>query len=67
MNFFHAFQFFAIVWWSEKGTLVNALRLGSRAWSKPLALVLFLGFAFTYGFGAEIYDGNNPCLSRSSS
>jgi hypothetical protein len=60
MNFFHAFQYFAIVWWSEKGTMVNALRLGPRPWSKPLALTLFLGFAFAYGFGAEIYDGNNP-------
>jgi hypothetical protein len=39
--------------------MVNAFRRGSLAWSKPLAIPLFLDFAFAYGFWAEIYDGDS--------
>ncbi len=59
MNFFHAFQYFAIVWWSEKSTMMDAFRLRSVSWAKPAALMIFLGFAFGYGFWAEIYEGDS--------
>ena len=43
MNFFHALQYFAIVWWSERGTLTRTFRLA------PLGLVVLLSFGLGYG------------------
>lgn len=53
MNFFHALQYFAIVWWSEKRNLLSLFRLGNFAWGAPAAFVLFLGSAFGFGLWAE--------------
>ena len=44
MNFFHALQYFAIVWWSEKATLLRFLR------SPLVALPVFVGAGLGYGF-----------------
>ena len=44
MNFFHAWQYVALVWWVEKGSL--AARLGG---SWPLALGAFVGVTLAYG------------------
>jgi hypothetical protein len=43
MNFFHAWQYFALVWWAEKKTLSAAL--GSRVW----AAAALLGLTLAYG------------------
>jgi hypothetical protein len=45
MNFFHALQYFAIVWWSERDGLMRLLRC---PW--PLALPIFAGAGLAYGF-----------------
>ena len=54
MNFFHALQYFAIVWWREQGTMKRVFRLpeAKRA-AKPAALAIFLGSVFAYGFIAD--------------
>ena len=59
MNFFHALQYFAIVWWMEKKNLVSLLKLDKSGWGKPLALASLPVLGFGYGFWAEINDGSN--------
>src|SRR5262249_1174454 len=44
MNFFHALQYFAIVWWSEKATIMKAFRC-----SAPVALFILLVLGLGYG------------------
>ncbi len=56
MNFFHAFQYFGIVWWSEKKTMMNLFRLHDVSWGKWATLALFLGIGFGYGLWAEVAD-----------
>jgi len=61
MNFFHAFQYFGIVWWSEKKTMMGLFRLQNAAWGKWATLALFLSIACVYGVWAEIAnDGVLP-------
>jgi len=43
MNFFHALQYFAIVWWSERGSITRTFR-----WA-PLGLCALLSFGLGYG------------------
>jgi hypothetical protein len=45
MNFFHAWQYFALVWWSEKARIAAFFRSGPQ-----VAFALFLLVAFTYGY-----------------
>jgi hypothetical protein len=59
MNFFHAFQYFGIVWWSEKKTMMNLFRLQNVAWGKWATLVLFLAIGFGYGLWAEVADAGS--------
>lgn len=56
MNFFHALQYFAIVWWAEKGNMARILGCEGRAWGKPLALLLLLSVGFGYGVFVEAAD-----------
>lgn len=49
MNVFHAVQYFAIIWWAERDTLLRVFRLGPDGWGKRTALVAFLGTAMAYG------------------
>jgi hypothetical protein len=56
MNFFHAWQYFAIVWWSEKRNLLHRLHLDHVAWGSAAMLLLFLLIAFGYGYCAETMD-----------
>ena len=53
MNFFHALQYFAIVWWSEKRNIMRMLHLDGRPWGKPIAVAALVVPAFLYGFVAE--------------
>jgi len=45
MNFFHAWQYFALVWWSEKKTITALFRSGPA-----VGLLAFLLLAFAYGY-----------------
>ena len=56
MNFFHAFQYFGLVWWSEKKSMRSLFRLENVGGSTALTLLLFLGISFGYGFWAEVFD-----------
>jgi hypothetical protein len=59
MNFFHALQYFAIVWWTEKKNLVATLGLEKSRIGKPLALAMLVIVGVGYGFWAELSDSNN--------
>ncbi len=59
MNFFHALQYFAIVWWSEKKNIQSVFGLSKISWGKPAAFTLFLLVAFAYGIWAETTDMSN--------
>ena len=56
MNFFHAFQYFGIVWWSEKKTMMGLFRLQNVTWGKWATLALFLAIGGGYGVWAEVAD-----------
>nr|WP_293179626.1 hypothetical protein [Nannocystis sp.] len=53
MNFFHAWQYFGLVWWSERGNLRRRLGLEHVRWGELLALLAMLTIAGTYGVWAE--------------
>lgn len=57
MNFFHAWQYFGLVWWSEGGNLRRRLGLGRWRLGGVAALVVMVGAAFAYGVWAEFVDG----------
>ncbi len=56
MNVFHALQYFGIVWWSEKKTIMKTFGVQQRRYGKQIALVLFVGFTGLYGFWVETVD-----------
>jgi hypothetical protein len=62
MNFFHAWQYFALVWWTEKRNMTSLFRLGGLAWGKPLALALYVALALGYGFWAEVSARQNDLV-----
>ena len=53
MNFFHALQYFALIWWAENKNLTAVLRLDRFGWGKGAALLLFLGAGIGYGLWAH--------------
>lgn len=53
VNFFHAFQYFALVWWSEKNNMVKLMRTNKMALGKVITFVLMIGLTFGYGFWAD--------------
>ena len=55
MNFFHALQYFALVWFTEKQHLTARLGLATVPWGRPLTLALFLIAGFGYGCWAELF------------
>ena len=63
MNFFHAFQYFALVWHIEKRNIAGAFRVSRLRHAMPIALVLFLAFAGIYGFLAETVFAQGMLLS----
>lgn len=56
MNFFHAWQYFGIVWWSERGNLRRRMRLDAVRWGGAAALAVMLAAAAAYGVWAEFVD-----------
>jgi hypothetical protein len=59
MNFFHALQYFAIVWWSEKKNLNSLLRFDRVRKGTALTLVLFLAVSLGFGCWAELVDSES--------
>lgn len=65
MNFFHALQYFAIVWWAENENLSRRLGVAGRAWAKPVTLAALLSVGAGYGILAESTDGDaSPWLFK---
>ncbi len=56
MNFFHALQYFGLVWATEKRNLMRLFRVEGLRLGKPIALALFLGLACAYGVWVEALD-----------
>lgn len=59
MNFFHAWQYFAIVWWSEKKNIVRISRQEGKPRATQMALMLLLVVGFGYGLVAGLYSGDS--------
>ena len=53
MNFFHAFQYFGIVWFYERGNMMRLFGLSRVRAGKQLTALLFVSLAFGYGYWAE--------------
>jgi len=58
MNFFHAWQYFGLVWWSERGNLRRRLGLDAARWGAAAALIAMLAVAAAYGVWAEFVDSD---------
>lgn len=50
MNFFHALQYFALIWWSEKKSIQRLFGAEKLKFGAALAFILFIGLTFAYGF-----------------
>ena len=59
MNFFHAFQYFALIWWSEGGRIEAFFGLKRFRWGKPAALFLLIAIGFAYGVWAKLWGESN--------
>jgi hypothetical protein len=62
MNLFHAVQYLALVWHTERPTLMRALRLGPSTAAKGLCCAAYLGALLAYGFLAELVDSRRQAL-----
>ncbi len=49
MNVFHAVQYFAIIWWAERGTILRVFHLGPDGWGKRTAIFAFIASTMAYG------------------
>ena len=56
MNFFHALQYFGIVWAREKSNIVRIFNVDNVVFGKYLAFGLFLAVTFGYGLWTEVID-----------
>lgn len=64
MNFFHALQYFAIVWAYERKSILRVFGLGEKRSERALGLFVFVGTAFLYGcFGSLAGDRSDFVLS----
>jgi hypothetical protein len=50
MNLFHAVQYLALVWWTERENMVRIFSVGRFRRRKGLALGLFLAATLSYGY-----------------
>jgi hypothetical protein len=60
MNFFHAVQYFALIWWSEERSLRKLFLLERVKAGAPIAFVLFLSICFAYGFWTSYQLSETP-------
>jgi len=56
MNFFHALQYFGIVWAREKSNIVRIFKVKNVMFGNYLAFGLFLVVTFGYGLWTEVID-----------
>ncbi len=50
MNFFHALQYFAIVWWAERRNVTSVFRVGTQRRGQVQAFTLFILLPCAYGY-----------------
>ena len=62
MNFFHGLQYFAIVWWAERGNLQRRLRLDGIRAGSWLALLAFATTTLLVGIGYRVYGVDAAAL-----
>lgn len=62
MNLFHAFQYFGLVFWSERKMLVQRLHLSGRRMAYPLAAFICVSVTMGYGAFAEIIADDHRLL-----
>lgn len=62
MNFFHALQYFGIVWWAEGGNLTRLLRLERAPGGRLVALSTLLSLAGLYGLVTETLGETSRAL-----
>ncbi|MCG8358637.1 MAG: hypothetical protein MI920_23980 [Kiloniellales bacterium] len=62
MNFFHALQYFAIVWWSEKGNVARCFGFDGRRSAKLLSLAVIIAVGLGYGVFVESVEPQNDWL-----
>ncbi len=58
MNFFHALQYFALVWWTEKANIRRLARLENVAGSMWLALCGFAVTVLVVGISSHLYGSD---------
>jgi hypothetical protein len=58
MNFFHAWQYFGLVWWSERKNLRRRMGLEHVRWGEVAALLAMVAVAATYGVWAEFVSSD---------
>ncbi len=56
MNFFHALQYFAIIWWAENTNIAKFIGCRDKSWRNVATLTLILFVGFSFGFFAESID-----------
>jgi hypothetical protein len=62
MNFFHAWQYFAIVWWSENKNIAGVLGVSRLHFSREVTFAVVFGTAAAYGYWASSFQGGKPAL-----
>lgn len=65
MNFFHAWQYFGLVWWSERGNLRERMGLARVSWGGSAALAAMVLAAGSYGVWAELVDSSEQRVALS--
>ncbi len=56
MNVFHAAQYFALVWWSEKKVILNLVRLRQNLLGKAIGIGLLIGAGALFGIWATVFN-----------
>lgn len=62
MNFFHAFQYFGIVWHQEGDNLTRVFRLRSFPRGKDIALALFVLIGISYGVWSGLHADSRAAI-----
>lgn len=67
MNFFHALQYFALVWWTEKANIRRLARLENVAGGMWLALCGFVVTTLIVGISSQLYGNDYIALRWTAS
>jgi len=62
MNFFHAWQYFAIVWSTDKKNVQRVFGLTAVTGGRQLALALFVVLPLSFGYWGEAYAHQNAAV-----